>query len=266
MSPDVSECLSPAAGPGHAVSRLRVQRLAVASKPFVARGANIRRCTGCRLPPGHCICVLRPRAPASAGFCLLMGDIEALKPSNTGWLIADVVTDTWAFGWSRTQCDPALLALLRDPQWQPYVVFPPEYTSASRVVSAPLPPAETGGRRPLFVLLDGTWSEARKMFRKSPYLDGLPVLGLHPEHASRYRLRRSAQDHHFCTAEIAALCLDLAGDAVAAEALDAWFGVFSERYLIARGWQRPSPDSEALQRLRALTGLMRQVPAVAAER
>jgi DTW domain-containing protein len=241
---------------------LRIQRLAVASKPFVARGANIRRCGGCRLPPGHCICSMRPQAPSSAGFCLLMGDIEALKPSNTGWLIADVVSDTWAFGWSRTQFDPALLALLRDPQWQPYVVFPPEYAAgAARVVSAPAAPQDAGGKRPLFVLLDGTWSEARKMFRKSPYLDGLPVLGLHPAHASRYRLRRSAQDHHFCTAEIAALCLDLAGEAAAAEALDAWFGVFSERYLVARGQQRPSPDSEAVQRLRALTPVTRQAPA-----
>ena len=34
------------------------------------------------------------------------------------------------------------------------------------------------GRRPLFILLDATWSEARKMFRKSPYPRWLPVLSL----------------------------------------------------------------------------------------
>ncbi|WP_374408992.1 tRNA-uridine aminocarboxypropyltransferase [Hydrogenophaga sp.] len=237
---------------GHAVSRLRATRIAASSKPFVARGANPLRCSGCRLPPPHCICEHRPSQPSRAGFCLLMGDIEALKPSNTGWLIADVVADTWAFQWSRTEVDPALLALLQDPQWQPFVVFPPEYSSAGRVVSAPPPVEAAQGRRPLYVLLDGTWSEARKMFRKSPYLDGLPVLGLHPETASRYRLRRSAQDHHFCTAEIAALCLDLAGDERAAEALDAWFGLFSEHYLSARG-QGPLPaDSPSRQRLRDL--------------
>ncbi len=43
-----------------------------------------------------------------------MCDTEPLKPSNTGWLIADVVADTTAFGWARTQVDPALLALLAD--------------------------------------------------------------------------------------------------------------------------------------------------------
>ena len=38
-----------------------------------------------------------------------MADIKPLKPSSTGWLIADVVTDT---AWARTEVDPALLALL----------------------------------------------------------------------------------------------------------------------------------------------------------
>jgi len=62
---------------------------------------------------------MHPQLPANAGVCLIMADIEALKPSNTGWLIADVVPDTWAFGWARTEVDPALLALLADSQRQP---------------------------------------------------------------------------------------------------------------------------------------------------
>jgi len=245
--------------PEHAVARLRRQRLAVSQKPFVARGANTPRCTHCRLPHSHCLCALRPSVPTCAGMCLLMGDIETLKPSNTGWLIADVVPDTWAFQWSRTETDPALLALLADPQWQPYVVFPPEYAGAARAVrSVAAADASGAGRRPLFVLLDGTWSEARKMFRKSPYLDRLPVLGLQPGQASRYRLRRSAQAHHFCTAEVAAMCLALAGDAHAADALDAWFDVFSERYLSLRSQRPLDPGSPAQQRLQAV--MAAQVP------
>ena len=78
--------------------------------------------------------VPEPRLLRRAGVCLLMADIEPLKPSNTGWLIADVVADTFAFGWARTETDPALLALLRDPQWQPYVVFPGDYAAPERVV------------------------------------------------------------------------------------------------------------------------------------
>ncbi|GLS13197.1 tRNA-uridine aminocarboxypropyltransferase [Hydrogenophaga electricum] len=237
----------------HAVARLRAARLAASSKPFVARGGAGGRCSGCRLPHAWCVCDLQPQAAARAGVCLLMGDIEMLKPSNTGWLIADVVPDTWAFAWQRTQADPALLALLADPQWQPYVVFPGEFVEPARVVAS-VPVQAPGGRRPLFVLLDGTWSEARKMFRKSPYLDGLPVLSLQPGQLSRYRLRRSAREDHFCTAEVAALCLELAGDEPAAERLDAWFDVFSHHYLSARRNLRLARDTPVHARLAALTG------------
>ena len=104
-------------------------------------------------------------------MCLLMADIEPLKPSNTGWLIADVVADTFAFGWARTSVDPALLLLLADSQWQPYVVFPGEFVAPGRVINALLPDVSAqkqSAKRPLFVLLDATWAEAGKMFRKSP--------------------------------------------------------------------------------------------------
>jgi DTW domain-containing protein YfiP len=160
-----------------------------------------------------------------------MTNKEVFKPSNTGWLIADVVRDNHAFIWSRTEPDPQLLALLADPQWQPYLVFPGEYVEPERVTNTV---DIDSTKRPLFILLDATWTEARKIFRKSPYFDGLPILSLLPEKLSRYRLRRSTRSEHLCTAEVAALCLDLAGDIQAASALDAYFDVFSQHYLDAK--------------------------------
>ena len=235
------------------------------------------RCPGCRINPAHCICSMRPQLPVNAGVCLIMADIEALKPSNTGWLIADVVPDTWAFGWARTEVDPALLTLLADPQWQPYVVFPGEFVAPGRVVNT-LPAAagreqfaagppqgeltpsggsdtrsgEAWGRRPLFILLDATWPEARKMFRKSPYLDRFPVLSLQPEQISRYRLRRSRREDHFCTSEVGALCLELAGETRAAQALEAWLDVYTHHYLQAKHQLPPHLDTPAHLALQAL--------------
>ena len=248
----------------HAVSRLRAERLARSAKPFLARGGpRGERCAGCRLMPSHCLCALHPSVPTHAAVCLLMADIEPLKPSNTGWLIADVVPDTFAFGWARTEVDPALLALLADPQWQPYVVFPGEFVAPERLVhTLPTPSVradagvEPAGRRPLFILLDATWPEARKMFRKSPYLERFPVLRLQPEQISRYRLRRSRRHDHFCTAEVAALCLELAGEPHAAQVLDAYLDVFSHRYLQAKH-QLPVDGSDALhQHLRDVIALV----------
>lgn len=231
----------------HAVSRLRAERLARSVKPFVARGSRAPRCPDCRVIFDYCLCAWRPRVSAESAMCLLMHDTEPLKPTNTGWLIADLIDDTSAFGWQRTVVDPALLALLEQAQWQPYIVFPGEFVEPSRVVTEVRPAA---GKRPLFILLDATWTEARKMFRKSPYLDRFPVLSLEPEQISRYRLRRSKRDDHFCTAEVAAMCLELAGDQRAAQALDAYLDVFSAHYLGAK-FQLPLDVDDAVhQRLK----------------
>ena len=196
------------------------------------------------------MCALRPVVATRAGVCLIMGDIEPLKPSNTGWLIADVVADTFAFRWARTLVSPALLALLADPQWQPYLVFPGEFAAAGRVVTA-VPPVDSSdvqaGKRPLFVVPDGTWAEACKMFRKSPYLDHLPVLSLHPAQLSRYRLRRSRREGHLCTAEVTALCLALAGEPHAAQTLEAYLDVFTHHYVQARN-QLPVDREDAAHR------------------
>jgi DTW domain-containing protein YfiP len=222
------------------------------------------------------MCALRPVVPTGAGVCLIMADIEPLKPSNTGWLIADVVADTAAFGWARTEVDPALLAMLADPQWQPYLVFPGEFVAPERVLTRLIernearqfpvgPPqgalAPTGGSdprsggawgRPLFVLLDATWPEARKMFRKSPYLDHLPVLSLQSAQISRYRLRRSRRDDHFCTSEVAALCMDLAGEHLAAQTLEAYLNVFTHHYLQAKNQLPVDHEDEVHAQLRSL--------------
>lgn len=231
----------------HAVSRLRAQRLARALKPFVARGSRAERCPGCRVIPSHCLCAWRPQVSAKSAMCLVMHDVEPLKPSNTGWLIADVIADTSAFPWSRTEVEPGLLALIADPQWQPYIVFPGEFVAPQRVVTEV---KLEEGKRALFILLDATWSEARKMFRKSPYLEHLPVLSLEPEQLSRYKLRRSKRDDHFCTAEVAALCLELAEDQPASEVLDAYLDVFSTHYLAAKYQQAINPDDETHTRLK----------------
>ena len=255
--------------PPHAVSRLRAARLARSSKPFLARGGpRGERCAGCRLNPTHCLCGLRPSLQMSVGVCLIMADIEPIKPSNTGWLIADMVADTLAFGWARTEADTALLALLRDEQWQPYVVFPAEFAANQRVVTTVQTAIQTSGespkKRPLFVLLDGTWPEARKMFRKSPYLDHLPVLSLQSDEASNYQLRRSQRAAHFCTSEVAAMCLALSGQPHAAQLLDAYLDVFTNHYLHAKQ-QLPLDYGDAAHvRLQALRQTGRAEPEAAA--
>ncbi|MNW10026.1 DTW domain protein [compost metagenome] len=78
------------------------------------------------------------------------------------------------------------------------------------------------------------------------------MLSLQPEQISRYQLRRSRRDDHFCTSEVASLCLDLAGDTHAAQVLDAYLDVFTHHYLQAKHQLPPDFDGAAHQGLRAL--------------
>ncbi|WP_413769228.1 DTW domain-containing protein, partial [Vibrio vulnificus] len=80
--------------------------------PLQARGWRAPRCSACRVIESHCLGAWRSSVETRSGVCLLMTNKEVCKPSNTGWLIADVVRDNLAFIWSRTEVDKQLLALL----------------------------------------------------------------------------------------------------------------------------------------------------------
>ncbi len=216
----------------------------MSTRPFQARGGSIIRCESCGLPEIHCACHLKPSGIPNADFCLLMYDTEPMKPSNTGRLIADVFPEnTSAFLWSRTNPDEALLALLNHPDFSPVVVFPDSYIREEEA-RVTLTSATALLKRPLYILLDGTWSEARKMFRKSPYLDQFPVISVQPETLSAYRLRVAAHENHLCTAEVAACLLQQQGDATGAELLRQWFALFRERYLLVKSRHRKEESPE----------------------
>jgi DTW domain-containing protein YfiP len=53
-----------------------------------------------------------------------------------------------------------------------------------------LDPASLRGRRPRAVIVvDGTWSQARKVLKQNPFLEDLPRLAFTPERPSNYRIR-----------------------------------------------------------------------------
>lgn len=216
------------------VLELRQRELAKTTKPFNARGSKVIRCDGCLLPKADCLCAEVPAPSARSAVLLLMYTGECYKPSNTGRLIADVAAESYAFVWDRTQPDPALLQLLQRQDLAPVVVFPHEYASAERCISTIPHELQTGSKKPLFIMLDGTWREAKKMFSKSPYLDAFPVLGINPSVASGYKLREAAHLHQLCTAEVGIEVLKLAGDAQAAADLNQYFQVFRRQYMAGK--------------------------------
>jgi hypothetical protein len=215
----------------NSVLALRAQQISESRREFNARGGKMDRCDQCLIAKHYCICEGAEYASCSAAVCLLMYHNESFKPSNTGRLIAEIVPDNYAFRWDRTSPDPALLALLNNDKYQPFVIFPAEDVETDRVVTQ----VEThAGKQPLFIFLDGTWREAKKMIRKSPYLDNLPVLSITAEKLSDYRLRVAPHAHQLGTAEVAIMVLALAGEVDASTKLEQHFIKFRDAYLLGK--------------------------------
>jgi DTW domain-containing protein YfiP len=232
----------------HAVHRLHQHRKSLSTTTYKARGQRVIRCNLCQLAKQFCICPLAPKAEqvnTNAAFLLLMYDTEVLKPSNTGKLIADLIPDTFAFLWSRTEENKELLDVINAEKWQPFVVFPQEYADEDRQVFTNEVTCDEG-KRPLFIMLDGSWREAKKMYRKSPYLDRFPMVSFDAKSAfdakkdemnyspvgndSRYTVRKTSLEHQFSTAEVGARVLNMFGEHNNAHLLDLWFDVFNFQY------------------------------------
>ena len=220
----------------NSVLQLRQDALLRAKRPFLARGCKTVRCQQCLLRASYCVCSQRPEpAHSQCAFLLLMYHGEMLKPSNTGRLIADLFPENYAFEWTRTHFDPALLALLARDDYAPIVVFPHQYAEESRCIHSlqAIPSLAPDGKKPLFIMLDGTWREAKKMF-KSAYLADLPVLGIQPTGISRYHLREAYHRHQLCTVEVAIELLSLADELHNAEQLGQYFATFKHHYLASK--------------------------------
>jgi len=213
----------------NSVLALRQKQIASARREYKARGSKLSRCERCLLSAHLCICDnLQTADDCQSAVCLIMYHNESFKPSNTGRLIADVVPDNYAFRWDRTAPDPALLDLLNDEKYQPIVVFPADNVEPHRVISTV---EREPFKKPLFIFLDGTWREAKKMFRKSEYLNAFPVLSVSPEAMSDYKLRVAPHAHQLGTAEVACVVLAEADEHSAATKLTKHFVDFRDAYL-----------------------------------
>jgi DTW domain-containing protein YfiP len=96
----------------------------------------------------------------------------------------------------------AVQGLLRDPENHCVLVYPGA-TAVNLSDAGQVPRWQTGlgSRRLVVVLLDATWSGARKMLRLSPSLQRLPRIMFTPSAPSRYIIKQQPQEGCLSTLE-----------------------------------------------------------------
>jgi DTW domain-containing protein len=230
----------------HAFHRLYQHRLNLSTKIFNARGSRVIRCQYCQVAASNCICAYQPDIELNISALILVSENEVFKPSNTGRLIADVIKQCEIYQWDRTNPDPEMLELLSDNRYQPMVIFPSDYVdNTERLLLHPI--TINNGKTPLLIFIDGSWREARRIFRKSPYLDHIPVLSIAPQQLSQYVMRRSDNEQHLSTAEVACAVLEQLGYQKGAMLLQDWFDAFRESYLMSKSRLKVNRDRHALK-------------------
>lgn len=217
----------------------RQQRLTEATRPFKARGIRLDRCDRCAL--SLCICGHRQHHLIPLDLLVIYHRDELLKPTNTGRLIADCFPgNTWTAIWSRTGSCSAMTALLAQRSSQMALLFPgqdhkiADINALKTSLAAQCPKPDSHPNRPMLVILDGTWKQAQKMYRQTPWLKSIPTLPLPPHGASKYLLRQAAHGGQLSTAEAVANAMQTLGLDQHSKILVNYFNIFRSHYRAMR--------------------------------
>lgn len=149
---------------------------------------------------------------------------EIDKPSNTGKLVLDVLGDAAEqIRWDRLNPPAGLVSEIEAGGVA--LVYP----GASDESSDDLDGITQ------FILIDGTWHEARKIHQRSPYLREVRRVCLKPDGISQYNLRKNQKEACLCTAECVIAILRSKGDLELAERLQKRFLAFIRPPGVMRG-------------------------------
>lgn len=175
----------------------------------------------------HCLCPSIPTIDSQIPISLLIHDKECKRPTNTGQWLSKMLPHCKCFRWQRQQPSPELQNQLKRPEYMPFIVFPDD--SGVLLHDANVM-AQQHHKRPHFIILDGTWQEARKMNRRSSWLASMLRVQITPSAPSEYSLRRNQQSQSLCTMEIARELLAQSGEKSQALEIHEFFKLLMQTY------------------------------------
>lgn len=170
-------------------------------------------CSRCQKPLSTCYCeTLHPFAPR-ARFVILIHPLERWRGIATGRMAHLSLSNSLLIEGVDFSQHPQVKALLDDPAKSCFVLAPGiRSVDLSRMTEPErlglLPPE----REPVIFVIDGTWSQARQMLRKSVNLQSLPRLCFSPSTPSGFLVRKQPAAHCYSTIEAIHTCLRLLGD------------------------------------------------------
>ncbi len=154
-------------------------------------------CYRCFRPLCSCICQEVSAVETQSCFVILMHQKEFAKTkNNTGRMTHLSLPNSHLFVGIDFSRHDALNALLKDPKYTPYLLFPDE--TAINLSQERLTLQE--GTVPLFILIDSTWACAKSLMLKSKNLYDIPRVSFNATKLSNYQIKK--QPENFCLSTI----------------------------------------------------------------
>lgn len=160
-------------------------------------------CWTCHRPGVACFCALARPFASAAEFALIVHPYENKSTVGTAWILRRSISN---LHWIRSageglDADPRLAELLNNPATEPLLLFPGVQafnlsTASTERWRALVPPT----KKPLFVVLDGTWTQAAAILRKSTRLQSLPRVSFETVRLSEYGFKK--QPHAACLSSV----------------------------------------------------------------
>ena len=160
-------------------------------------------CWTCHRPTVACFCTLTRPFLSFADFALIVHPYEARSTVGTAWILRRSISN---IKWFRSKgtgldVDPSFLEMLSAPDRVPLLLFP-----GTKAFNLSQDSAEAwqglvpNSQRPLFIVIDGTWTQAHAMLRKSMLLRSLPRVSFETIQLSEYGFKK--QPHQACLSSV----------------------------------------------------------------
>ena len=140
-------------------------------------------CLRCQRALSACFCEVRTEHRTAAELVFLQHPRESQNPIGTARMAHLSVPGSRLRVGVEFNADPMVTALLDDPTRRSVILYPsPDARPAEdlRQISEPL----------RIFILDGTWWQAKKLWRRNPWMKTLPAYRLSPSAPGQYRIRR----------------------------------------------------------------------------
>jgi len=170
--------------------------------------AGRETCLRCFRAQNRCFCASLTPFEIDPLLILLVHPKEFMKTVGTVRIVKLSVKNSILWRGTGPEFDkaPEMQAITNNPAFYPMVLFPGEDSvclsaETKETLAQKIPPA----RRLVVFVMDGTWSNARQMIRKSTRLSALPKLSFDVDIPSHYGFRK--QPKAFCLSTVEAVIL-----------------------------------------------------------